>query len=91
MCWWVPPLHLIPRVLRHAQVCSSKGTLIGPVWTSAPLAAPLPQWGSFCHLLWNGCKYLTMKASSEMVKVAAVLFCHFLDSSMFMALFLDFS
>ncbi len=37
MNWWCPPpIALIPRVIRHAQVCAAKGTLIVPCWPSAP-------------------------------------------------------
>ena len=31
-----PPVRLIPRVLRHAQVCGAGGVLIAPIWRSAP-------------------------------------------------------
>ena len=34
--WWCPPLALVPRVIRHAQVCGAEGTLIVPLWPSAP-------------------------------------------------------
>jgi len=34
--WWVPPVHLIPRVIRHAQRTNSQGTLIVPKWLSPP-------------------------------------------------------
>ena len=34
--WWCPPLALGHRVIRHAQVCGAEGTLIGPLWPSAP-------------------------------------------------------
>ena len=34
--WWVPPLHLIPRVIRHAWSTKAKGTLIIPQWVSSP-------------------------------------------------------
>lgn len=34
--WWCPPIALIPRVLRHAQVCAARGTLVVPMWHSAP-------------------------------------------------------
>ena len=32
----MPPIPLIPRVIRHAQVCSARGTLIVPCWPSSP-------------------------------------------------------
>ena len=34
--WWCPPIGLIPRVIRHAQVCAAVGTLVVPCWPSAP-------------------------------------------------------
>ena len=34
--WWCPPIYLILRVLRHAKVCNSVGTLIVPFWMSTP-------------------------------------------------------
>ena len=32
----VSPIHLIPRVIRHAQNQRAKGTLIVPQWLSSP-------------------------------------------------------
>lgn len=34
--WLVPPVSLVPRVIRHLFVCRSMGTLIVPKWVSAP-------------------------------------------------------
>ena len=34
--WWVLPLHLIPRVIRHARSTKAKGTLVIPQWVSSP-------------------------------------------------------
>ena len=34
--WWYPPVYLIPRVIRHAQLTKARGTLIVPQWPSAP-------------------------------------------------------
>lgn len=34
--WWVPPLHLVSRTIRHAAHCKAKGTLVIPRWKSAP-------------------------------------------------------
>ena len=34
--WFCPPVALIPRVLRHAQHCQAEGTLVVPLWESAP-------------------------------------------------------
>ena len=33
--WWCPPIGIVPRVIRHAQVCAAEGTLIVPCWPSA--------------------------------------------------------
>ncbi len=34
--WLCPLIALIPRVIRHTQVCAARGTLIVPCWPSAP-------------------------------------------------------
>jgi len=34
--WWVPPVHLVPRIIRHAQNNKSQGTLMIPKWLSSP-------------------------------------------------------
>ena len=34
--WWCPPVYLVCRTLQHAKVCKSQGTLIVPLWKSAP-------------------------------------------------------
>ena len=34
--WLLPPVALIPRVVRHAQQCRAEGTLVVPQWESAP-------------------------------------------------------
>ena len=36
VCWWVPPLYLVTRTIKHARCCSSSGTLVIPMWISAP-------------------------------------------------------
>ena len=30
--WWCPPLYLIPRLIRHAEVTKARGTLVIPQW-----------------------------------------------------------
>ena len=35
MCWALPLIPLVSRVLCHAQACSATGTLIVPLWKSA--------------------------------------------------------
>ena len=34
--WVCPPLHLIPRVVRHAEETATRGTIEVPSWPSAP-------------------------------------------------------
>ena len=34
--WICPPAHLVPRTLRHMRSCCAQGTLIVPLWRSAP-------------------------------------------------------
>jgi hypothetical protein len=34
--WWVPPLHLVCHTISHALNCKAKGTLVVPMWKSAP-------------------------------------------------------
>ena len=34
--WLCPPIHLVCRVLQHAKACNCSGTLIVPLWKSAP-------------------------------------------------------
>lgn len=34
--WVCPPVHLVCRALQHARACSCVGTLIVPLWKSAP-------------------------------------------------------
>ena len=44
--WLCPPVTLISRVIRHAQVCSAAGTLVVPAWPSAPFWPILCPMGS---------------------------------------------
>ncbi len=34
--WWVPPLYLVGRTVKHAMLCGCVGTLLIPRWESAP-------------------------------------------------------
>ncbi len=54
--WWCPLIGMIPRVIRHAQVCAALGTLIVPCWPSAffwPLVCP--QVGRYAHFVVRAC------------------------------------
>ena len=43
LCWLVPPLYIVCRALRHAELCTAKGTLAVPLWKSAVY------WPLLCH------------------------------------------
>ena len=45
--WLCPPIGLIARVIRHAQACKAVGTLIVPVWPSAPFWPLLCPYGTY--------------------------------------------
>ena len=34
--WWCPSPSLVPRVIRHMEICKAHGTLVVPCWESAP-------------------------------------------------------
>ena len=52
VCWWVPPLYLVSRVIKHAKACAAMGTLIVPAWRSAPFWPMLAmyRWSAFCRI-----------------------------------------
>ena len=33
--WLVPPVYLVPRVIKHLKLCGGEGTLVVPLWKSA--------------------------------------------------------
>ena len=52
--WVCPPISLIPRIIRHAQVCMARATMLVPVWTMAPFWPLLcPDW---CRLFRTICE-----------------------------------
>ena len=55
--WWVLPLHLVCRTVHHASNCNAKGTLVNPVWKSAPFWPVLfpdsEHLAPFFHLWWS--------------------------------------
>ena len=62
--WWCPPIGLIPRVIRHAQACHSKGSMVVPLWLSAPFWPLLCPYGSDCFAPFvRECKELPQAAS----------------------------
>ena len=59
--WWVPPLYLVCRTIRHASSCKARGTLVVPAWKSAPywpiLCPDSICLASFIHLWWSVAYY----------------------------------
>ena len=55
--WLCPPIGLIPRVIRHMQACRAQGTLIVPMWESAPFWPILCPHGScFAGFIGEWCR-----------------------------------
>lgn len=55
--WLVPPVHLIPKVIRMLWECECKGTLVIPGWSSAvwwPLVFPNGNWAWWVKEVWAG-------------------------------------
>ena len=58
--WWVPPVHLVGRTVKHAKECKAVGSLLVPMWKSAyfwPLLCP-----DGCHLapFVHQCMFITL-------------------------------
>ena len=55
--WWVPPLYLVCCTISHASNCKAKGTLVVPMWKSAPFWPILCLDGEhlapFIHAWWS--------------------------------------
>ena len=63
--WWCPPISLVPRVIRHAQVCGARGTLVVPCWPSVPF------WPLLCPA--EGQLVAFVKASLELPSVESLI------------------
>ena len=90
--WWCPPIVLIPRVIRHAQICGAQGTLIVPHWSSAPF------WPIICPSGGQFEKYVTHVMELPLVeglfvpgRSGAVLFNNKVPNTKVLALCCDFS
>jgi hypothetical protein len=55
--WWVPPIYLVCRTISHAYSCKAKGTLVIPMWKSAPFWPIICPDGkhlaTFIHSWWS--------------------------------------
>ena len=91
--WWCPPISLIPRVIRHAQACGAKGSIVVPLWPSAPF------WPMLCPFK-TGCFATFVRDVRELPQVdslflpglsGAVLFNGEVPNTQVLALRCDFS
>ena len=55
--WWVPPIYLVSRTIRHAEACKSRGTLLLPSWKSAPFGPCCAPMVAIWHLLSSVCSF----------------------------------
>ena len=78
VCWWVPPLHLVMRVVKHARRCMATGTLVVPAWKSASYWAVLcPDGAHFADFIYHWEKVhfypqLVQDGCSAMASILAV-------------------
>ena len=90
--WWVPPVHLVSRMLQHAKVCKAMGTPIVPAWKSAsywPLLCPdgshLAQFVHECMLIpYFEALFLHGKSGNNIgdsLKSDSIVLCLWLDFS----------
>ena len=62
--WLCPPIGLLPRVIPHAQSCRAKGSMVVPMWPSAPFWPLLCPHGSAIFAAFvKDCKELPQVAS----------------------------
>ena len=55
--WLCPPVALIPRAIRHAELCAATCTLVVPSWTSAPFWPLLcPEGNQFAGFVTSVCE-----------------------------------
>ena len=71
--WLVPPVFLVPRVIRHLAECKAEGTLIVPEWVSSPLRPMLfgPQslYNSYvkCTIIFTDVTGIFIRGSTESI------------------------
>ena len=92
MNWLCPPIALIPRVIRHAQACAAKGTLIVPCWPSAAFWLLIcPTKGSYSKFV-VGVQSLPLSSSLFLRGLSgAVIFNGQVPNTEVLALWCDFS
>ena len=90
--WWCPPVVLIPRVIRHAQICAARGTLIVPHWPSAPFWPIIcPSGDQFKEYVTNVMELPLVEDLFVSGRSGAVLFNSKVPNTKVLALCCDFS
>ena len=90
--WWVPPVYLVSRTLRHAEVCKAVGTLLVPAWKSAPFWPLLCPDGHYLAPFVHHCMFIPFHTSfffpgksgnniGDSLTVDSVILCLWLDFS----------
>ena len=89
--WWCPPIVLIPRVIRHAQICGAQGTLIVPHWPSAPFWPIIcPSGDQFEEYVTHVMELPLVEGLFVPVRSGAVLFNNKVPNTKVLALCCDF-
>ena len=71
--WLVPPVFLVPRVIRHLAECKAEGTLIVPEWVSSPfwpmLFGPQSLYSSFvrCTIIFSDVSGVFVRGSTDSI------------------------
>ena len=90
--WWCPPIYLVPRLLRHARQCATVGTLVVPVWPSAPFWPILcPRRDSLAGYVRAWCDLPLYEGLFVSTRSGAVLFKGEVPNTRVLALRVDFS
>ena len=61
--WWVPPVYLVSRTLRHTEVCKAVGTLLVPAWKPAPFWPLLCPDGHYLAPFVHHCMFIPFHTS----------------------------
>lgn len=90
--WWCPPLGLVPRVLGHAKSCAAQGTLVVPLWPSAPFWPLLcPDGKNFAAFVVDWMSLPLMEGLFLRGKSGAALFNGSMPNTEVLAVRIDFS
>lgn len=92
--WWCPPICLVPRLLQHARQCAAVGTLIVPMWLSAPfwpILCPTSRGGSLAEYVRAWCDLPRYEGLFMSTRSGAALFEGRVPNTRVLALRVEFS